>query len=147
MCRPKGGKARTIQVPADALAALRKRVVHLDREMLVFSKPKGFSAPHRPEPPTNGGEPWSHRDVYNVVRRAAEAAGIDRKIGVHTLRHTFATQAVAAGVPLPMVSRQLGHADVQTTMRYAHHAPDLTPGIFDRLSTGRSAIRAGQVSG
>jgi integrase len=66
---------------------------------------------------------------------------------VHTLRHTFATHAVAAGVPLSVVSRQLGHGDVRTTMRYAHYAPELTPGIFDRLAEGDTADGAGQVSG
>jgi integrase len=46
-----------------------------------------------------------------------------------------------------VVSRQLGHADIQTTMRYAHHAPELTPGIFDRLAEGDAASSAAQVSG
>ena len=144
---PKGDKARTIQVPADALECLRKRVKGLRRDQLVFCKPKGYTAPHRSERPAKGGEPWSHKDVYNAVSRGAEAAGIERMVGVHTLRHTFATHAVAAGVPLPMVSRQLGHADVQTTMRYAHHAPELTPGVFDRLVEGYAAIPAGPESG
>lgn len=85
--------------------------------------------------------------MFNAVQRAGEAAGIERSVGVHALRHTFATQAVAAGVPLSVVSRQLGHADIQTTMRYAHHAPELTPGIFDRLAEGDAALSAAQQSG
>jgi hypothetical protein len=44
-------------------------------------------------------------------------------------------------------SRQLGHKDIRTTMRYAHHAPELTPGIFDRLAEGEVADRATAVSG
>jgi hypothetical protein len=54
----------------------------------------------------------------------ATAAKLEGSLGVHTLRHTFATHAVAAGVPLSVVSRQLGHADIHTTMGYAHHAPE-----------------------
>lgn len=42
----------------------------------------------------------------------------------HSTRHTFATRLVAAGVTLPAVQRLMGHADLQTTMRYAHLAPD-----------------------
>jgi excisionase family DNA binding protein len=144
---PKYGKARTVLVPIDALEVLRKRLQNLEPGELVFAKPKGYTAPHRPEPPAKGGEPWSHRDLWGVVQRATEAAGIDRNIGVHTLRHTFATHAVAAGVPLSVVSRQLGHRDIATTMRYAHHAPELTPGIFDRLAEGDSAEYATKVSG
>ena len=133
---PKGGKARTVQLPPDAVAVLQKRVAGLERDELVFCKPPGYRAPHRHEPPARGGEFWSPKDVFNAVQRAGEVAGIERNVGVHMLRHTFATQAVAAGVPLSVVSRQLGHADIQTTMRYAHHAPELTPGIFDRLAEG-----------
>jgi integrase len=114
---------------------------------LVFAKPKGYKTPHRTKQAARGGEPWSHKELYNAVQRAGEAAGIERSIGVHTLRHTFATHAVATGVPLSVVSRQLGHTDIRTTMRYAHHAPELTPGIFDRLSEGEVADRATSVSG
>ncbi|EDM76706.1 Phage integrase [Plesiocystis pacifica SIR-1] len=131
---PKYGRKRTVQVPADALEVLRKRLAGLGRKELVFSKPKGYKAAHRGERAAKGGEPWSHKDLFNAVNRARAGAGIERSVGVHTLRHTFATHAVAAGVPLSLVSRQLGHSDVRTTMRYAHHAPELTPGIFDRLS-------------
>jgi excisionase family DNA binding protein len=139
---PKYGKTRTVQVPADAVEILRKRLAGLERDELVFSKPKGYRAPHRGGRAARGGEPWSHKELYNAIQRAGEAAGIERSIGVHTLRHTFATHAVAAGVPLSVVSRQLGHSDVRTTMRYAHHAPELTPGIFDRLAEGDNTSRA-----
>jgi excisionase family DNA binding protein len=139
---PKGDKARTVQVPADAVAVLRRRISGLDRDDLVFSKPAGYLAGHRNEEPAQGGEPWSHRDIIGAVKRGAKAAKLGRSLGVHTLRHTFATHAVAAGVPLSVVSRQLGHADIQTTMRYAHHAPELTPGIFDRLSEGGDFLPA-----
>lgn len=144
--KPKGDKTRTVQVPHDAVTMLRKRVAGLERDELVFSKPAGYQAPHRTEAPAEGGEHWSHKEVFAAVQRATEAAKIGRKVGVHTLRHTFATHAVAAGVPLSVVSRQLGHADIRTTMRYAHHAPELNPGIFDRLADG-SAIPAGCLEG
>jgi site-specific recombinase XerD len=38
----------------------------------------------------------------------------------HTLRHTFATRLVAAGVDLPSVQRVMGHADIRSTVRYVH---------------------------
>jgi integrase len=144
---PKYGKSRTVLVPSDALEQLRERVQDLGLGELVFAKPKGYKTPHRTKQAARGGEPWSHKELYNAVQRAGEAAGIERSIGVHTLRHTFATHAVATGVPLSVVSRQLGHTDIRTTMRYAHHAPELTPGIFDRLAEGEVADRATSVSG
>ena len=46
-------------------------------------------------------------------------AGIE-DVRLHDLRHTFASQAAMQGIPLPVVARLLGHAQVQMTLRYAH---------------------------
>ena len=54
--------------------------------------------------------------AWSYVRKAA---GIE-DVRLHDLRHTFASQAVLAGVPLPVVSRLLGHSSTRMTMRYAH---------------------------
>ena len=51
--------------------------------------------------------------------RARREAGIE-DVRLHDLRHTHASHAVLNGVPLPVVSRLLGHAAVRTTLRYAH---------------------------
>ena len=55
-------------------------------------------------------------DFWQEVR--AEA-GL-HEVRVHDLRHTFASQAAIQGIPLPVVARLLGHAQVQMTLRYAH---------------------------
>ena len=46
-------------------------------------------------------------------------AGLE-DVRLHDLRHTFASQAAMQGIPLPVVARLLGHAQVQMTLRYAH---------------------------
>lgn len=43
---------------------------------------------------------------------------------IHDLRHTYASNAVANGMPILMVGKLLGHTNMQTTMRYAHLADD-----------------------
>ena len=43
---------------------------------------------------------------------------------LHDLRHTFGTYGVAAGIPIRDIQAWLGHSDIQSTMIYAHHAPD-----------------------
>ena len=53
-----------------------------------------------------------------VVRRLARRAGIDKRVGPHTLRHAFITAALDAGVPLRDVQEAASHADPRTTMRY-----------------------------
>jgi len=72
--------------------------------------------------------PRGARISKNRLRRElikiAEAADIPDLTKLHTLRHTFASHLVMAGVDLPTVQRLMGHSDIKTTMIYAHLAPD-----------------------
>jgi integrase len=54
-------------------------------------------------------------------RRVRKSAGLDG-VRIHDLRHSFASFAVGAGVPLALIGALLGHRSVQTTARYAHIA-------------------------
>ena len=53
-----------------------------------------------------------------IVHRIARDAGLNKRIGPHTLRHAFITAALDAGVPLRDVQEAASHADPRTTMRY-----------------------------
>jgi site-specific recombinase XerD len=53
---------------------------------------------------------------------------------IHTLRHTFASHLVMSGVDLPTVKKLLGHADIDTTMIYAHLADEHVDKAVDKLS-------------
>jgi len=72
----------------------------------------------------------------NLIR-ICEKAGV-KKIGWHNLRHTFASQLVAAGASLKAVQELLGHSDIRTTMRYSHLAPSTlidTVKLLDTIKT------------
>ena len=74
------------------------------------------------------GSPWVFPSPVNPARarfdvnlwkKVRKLAGIE-DARLHDLRHTFASQAAMQGIPLPVVARLLGHAQVQMTLRYAH---------------------------
>jgi len=71
------------------------------------------------------GRPWS--TYYRVVFKAAvRKAGLPEDFSFHGLRHTYASQLVQAGAPLPVVSDQLGHVNTVTVSRtYGHVSPQV----------------------
>ena len=70
---------------------------------------------------------WSMIDYkqYGIIfGRAKDAASLDESVIPYTLRHTCASRLVQRGIDITRVSKWLGHADITTTMRYAHLAPN-----------------------
>ncbi len=79
---------------------------------------------------TGDGRWLDRHGAGRIVRKVARRAGIAKPVGPHTLRHTFITAALDAGVPLRDVQEAASHADPRTTMRY-----DRARGSLDRHAT------------
>ncbi len=105
---PKSGKSREIPLNDKALLAL-KRQRHLRGE-LVFCDEAGRML-------RKSVCKWP---LWTACRRA----GL-RRIGWHTLRHTFASHLVMRRAPIKAVQELLGHSTIEMTMRYAHLSPDV----------------------
>ncbi len=107
---PKSGKVRAVPMAPDvasALAQLGQREHWLAEDDLVFA-----------------GEGGGHLDGSALRRRykAALAVAALRPLRFHDLRHTFGTRMITKA-DIRRVQEWMGHADVQTTMRYLHYAP------------------------
>jgi len=143
----KGGKHRQVPLPASVVPALKE---HLARLKLHFDQDGGwlvalpnaygvknpgaerewawqyvFPARGLATDPRDGRLKRHHifkKTVQHAVKLALGVAGITKKAGTHTFRHSFATHLLEAGVPIYDVQKLLGHSRVETTMIYNHVA-------------------------
>lgn len=64
--------------------------------------------------------PMDYHTGQRIFYRAVQRAGLPKRGGIHTLRHSFATHLVEAGVEITVVQRLLGHTSLATTSNYLH---------------------------
>jgi integrase len=113
----KSGKRREIPINATLRATLERHPRHI-RSPYVFCKPSG--------------EPFG-----SVKKAFSGACGRAKLEGVvfHTLRHTFCSRLVMAGVDLVTVKELLGHSSLAMVLRYAHLSPGHRKAAVDRLDS------------
>jgi integrase/recombinase XerD len=73
-------------------------------------------------PGRNPANPLSTRQLNTVCHRAADAASLEKRISMHTLRHSFATHLLENKVDIRVIQVLLGHRKLETTARYSHVA-------------------------
>ena len=109
--RGKGGVDREVPLSPTLLTALREYYRWMRPQTYLFPGTKdGWRA----------DTPITPKVIWEAVRFAAHAAGIDRRVSPHTLRHSYATHMLEAGADLRTIQLLLGHADLSHTTVYLH---------------------------
>lgn len=112
LLRGKGGKQRLVPVGRSALAALEAYLVRARPELARHGSggPAVFL--------NQRGGRISRQGIWGALKRSARAAGIEREVSPHVLRHSFATHLLEGGADVRTVQELLGHASVTTTAIY-----------------------------
>ena len=119
----KGGKDRNVMLSPQLLGVLRT--------YWRLAWPKTFLFPGRDE--DRSIDPTV---LYAACRSATRAAGLDKRVTLHTLRHSFATRLLENGTDIRIIQVLLGHNNLSSTARYtqvATHTIRATQSPFDRL--------------
>jgi site-specific recombinase XerD len=120
----KGAKDRTVMLSPQLLAILRT--------YWRLARPKEWLFPGRDET-----KPIDVQVLHAACRSATKAAGLAKRVTVHTLRHSFATHLLESGVDIRIIQVLLGHNSLSTTARYTQVATTTiarTQSPLDRLA-------------
>ncbi len=104
--RAKGKKDRYANLPESILAQLRAYYLAYKPKMYLFEG--------------QYGEQYSTRSAQQVFKNALLKARINKDVGIHALRHSYATHLLEQGTDIKFIQELLGHNDIKTTMRYIH---------------------------
>ncbi len=124
----KGRRDRDIPMTPFVLKVLREYWLHARPKVYLFPSPFLGNEPEKP---------ISSKTVWNAVHEAAVAAGLAKRIGPHTLRHSFATHHIEGGTDLQVLQSLLGHAELKDTLIYVHlsqHRMRAAVNPLDRLN-------------
>jgi site-specific recombinase XerD len=123
----KGGKRRIVGMSPDAAPYFEEWMKC--RERLGIDKHcRLFCTIAKP----NVGGPLGSPQVRTMLKRVAVNSGLDKRITPHQFRHSLAVDMARRGIPLPVISRQLGHSNVATTSIYLRGLSD--DEMFDAMA-------------
>src|SRR5207302_2595559 len=116
----KGRKDRNVMLSPHLLALLRA--------WWQAARPKGWLFPGR-----NPAQPMTARQLNRACHAAAQAAGIERNVSLHTLRHSFATHLLEQNIDVRVIQVLLGHAKLDTTALYTRVATKTISAVMSPL--------------
>jgi site-specific recombinase XerD len=78
--------------------------------------------------------PISRDSLQKAFRRAVKQSGVHKRAHVHTLRHSYATHLLEAGVQLRLIQEYLGHSSPRTTAIYTHLTREIRDAALDPIN-------------
>lgn len=136
--RGKGGQYRNAMLSADMLALLRQWWKVGRQQGVMHSKGWLFPGQH-------AGKPISTRQLHRIVVEAARTADLAKRVGPHTLRHSFATHLLEDGVDIRVIQALLGHAKLDNTAFYTRVATRTVRTVTSPLD--KIAVLIGETTG
>jgi site-specific recombinase XerD len=113
----KSKKDRYVPLPQSTLQLLRAHWRTHRSPLWLFPAPTRHGLAHSLK---HDGGPVTRSSLQSAFRRAVQRAGIAKRAHVHTLRHSYATHLLEAGVNLRLIQDNLGHRSPRTTALYTH---------------------------
>jgi integrase/recombinase XerD len=111
----KGAKDRYVPLPPRTLSLLRQYWATHRHSLWLFPT---TGRDHQHAASATG--PMERSSVQGAMRRVVQELDFRKAISIHTLRHSYATHLLEAGVNLRLIQQYLGHSSLQTTMVYLH---------------------------
>ena len=127
----KGGVDRMVPLPNATLALLRTHWRTHRNPVWVFPAPRRRPARPLPDPAVG---PIGPTTLQKAFGRAVKESGVTKPAHVHTLRHSYATHLLEAGVPLALIQEYLGHSSPSTTAMYTHVTRELRDAAVDPIN-------------
>ena len=111
--RGKGSKERLSPVSEEAIKKIKLYLIERNKINIAKGYEDFLFLNRR-------GKPLTRQMVFIIIKKLAEAIGLQKKISPHTFRHSFATHLVEGGADLRAVQEMLGHESILTTEIYSH---------------------------
>jgi len=127
----KSNKDRYVPLPEPTLELLRAHWRTHRSPLWLFPAPTRHGLEHSL---AHNGGPVTRSSLQSAFRRAFEQSGIRKRAHVHTLRHSYATHLLEAGVNLRIIQENLGHGSARTTQIYTHLTREVRATLTDPLN-------------